>query len=112
MEVRMQKNMLLVISLLFLFSACTWVEPTLKGKDINYVEQNAEILKNCQNLGSVHTMVKHEIAGFKRSAEKVEKELITIAKNEAAEMGGDTVAPEGPSDNGRRAFSVYKCMDR
>ena len=55
-------------------------------------------------------MVKHEIGFFTRSEEKVNTELATIAQNEAAEMGGDTIAAEGPTENGRRTFTIYKCM--
>ena len=67
--------------------------------------------KTCKKLGSVTAMVKHKIGSFNRSEDKVNLELSTIAQNEAAEMGGDTIAAEGPAENGRRTFSVYKCME-
>lgn len=107
----MQKAIFLIFSTLFLLSSCTWVEPTVKGSEIKLVERNDETLKTCKKLGSVTSMVKHEIGFFKRSEEKVNTELATIAQNEAAEMGADTVAAEGPADNGRRTFTVYKCME-
>ncbi|MGI9536181.1 MAG: DUF4156 domain-containing protein [Desulfocapsaceae bacterium] len=107
----MQKAILLIISILLLLSSCTWVEPTVKGSEIKLVEQNGETLKTCEKLGSVTSMVKHEIGFFNRSEEKVNTELATIAQNEAAEMGGDTIAAEGPTENGHRTFTVYKCIE-
>jgi len=105
----MQKAIFLIISTLFLFSSCTWVEPTLQGSEIKLVDRNDAALNTCSKLGSVTSMVKHKIGSFSRSEEKVNTELATIAQNEAAEMGGDTIAAEGPAENGRRTFTVYKC---
>ena len=105
----MKKSIFLIISILFLLSSCTWVEPTLQGSEIKLVDLNGETLKSCKKLGSVTSMVKHEIGFFTRSEEKVTTELATIAQNEAAEMGGDTIAAEGPVKDGRRTFNVYKC---
>lgn len=107
----MQRAIFLTISILFLLSSCTWVEPTLKGSEIKLVDRNDETQKTCNKLGSVTSMVKHKIGSFNRSEEKVNTELATIAQNEAAEMGGDTIAAEGPAENGRRTFTVYKCME-
>jgi len=106
----MQRAIFLTISILFLLSSCTWVEPTLQGSEIKLGDLNDESLKTCDRLGSVTSMVKHKIGSFARSEEKVNTELATIAQNEAAEMGGDTIAAEGPAENGRRTFTVYKCM--
>ena len=105
----MKKAIFLIISILLLLASCTWVEPTLQGSEIMLVDQNHETLKTCKKLGSVTSMVKHEIGFFHRSEEKVNTELATIAQNEAAEMGGDTIAGEGAAENGRRTFTVYKC---
>lgn len=107
----MSKKNFLGIALLSLLSACTWVKPTDLGREINILDQGDETLTTCKKLGSVTSMVKHKVGSFNRSEEKVATELATIAQNEAAEMGGDTIAAEGPVDNGRRTFSIYKCME-
>lgn len=106
----MKRTIFLVIPMLLLLSSCTWVKPTLSGSEIALVEQNDTTLGSCKKLGSISTMVKHKIGSFNRSEEKVNQELITVARNEAAEMGGDTITAEGPAENGRRSFTVYKCM--
>ena len=107
----MKSNYFLVISILFLLSSCTWVKPTPEGKEVKLVSQNNEILGSCSKIGTITTIVKHKIGSFNRSEDKVNTELITFAKNEAVEMKGDTIAAEGPAQNGRRTFSVYKCLE-
>jgi len=97
------------IPIVFLVSACTWVEPTLMGKEVKLVDQSDKTLATCDKLGSLTTMVKHKIGSFDRSKEKVDAELTALAQNEAVEMGGDAIAAEGPTRNGRKTFWVYKC---
>ena len=79
------------------------------GEEVKLVDQNEKILETCTKLGSVSTMVKHKIGSFTRSEAKVDTELITLAQNRAAEMGGDTIAATGPAKEGRRPFAVYNC---
>jgi hypothetical protein len=108
---KMKKNIIITIGILCLPFACTWVEPTLEGRQVKLLDQHDRILETCKKLGSVTTMVKHKVGFYVRSEEKVNAELVTIAQNEAVEMGGDTISAEGPAHNGSRAFSVYKCME-
>ncbi len=105
----MAKNSFFCIPLLFLLAACTWVKPTDQGREISIVELTDEALKTCDKLGSMTSMVKHKVGSFNRSEEKVATELATIAQNEAAQMGGDTIAAEGPIADGERTFSIYRC---
>ena len=109
---KMLRNMRLFIPVMFLFSACTWVEPTPMGQQVNVLDQDDAAVESCKKLGSVTSMVKHKIGAISRSEEKVNLELATIAQNDAAEMGGDTIAAEGPAENGRRTFSIYKCREQ
>jgi hypothetical protein len=39
----------------------------------------------------------------------VAEELATLARNEGALLGGDTVAAESPVAEGRQTFGVYQC---
>jgi len=105
----MYRTILLLLPFLFLFSACTWVKPTQEGQKVNVLELQDPALQSCRKLGSVTSMVKHKIGPFNRSGEKVNLELTAIAQDEAAEMGGDTIAAEGPVEEGRRTFSIYDC---
>ena len=97
------------VFLLLILSACTWVKPTSMGSEVVVADRNDKSLTACESLGSLTTMVKHTIGSFERSSEKVDSELTTLAQNEAVEMGGDTIAAEGPAVKGRKTFTVYKC---
>jgi hypothetical protein len=86
---------------------CTWVEPTEEGYAVALVKSSAT--QNCQSLGTATAEVPDNIGPFTRSDKKVVKELITLGKNEAARMGGDTMVEAGPVSFGRQQFKVYRC---
>jgi hypothetical protein len=46
-----------------------------------------------------------------RGDSKVRGELITLARNEAATMGGDSIVAESPAVQGRQTFGVYRCSN-
>jgi len=54
--------------------------------------------------------VKASIGLIQRSAAKVADELDVLARNEAADMGADTIVREGAVNNGERTFSAYRCF--
>ncbi|THB77136.1 MAG: DUF4156 domain-containing protein [Desulfobulbaceae bacterium] len=99
----------LVFLTLILITSCTWVKPTDEGSLVTFIEEKDQVPQTCTKLGAMATMVKHKIGSFNRSEEKVNTELITLAQNEAAEMGGDTITADGPAQDGERTFIIYKC---
>ena len=64
---------------------------------------------NCEDKGSVTVSVRDRVAGINRNTGKVGEELATLARNEAARMGGDTIVAAGPEQNGEQVYSVYRC---
>ena len=91
-----------------LASGCTWVKLTEPGMQVRVstVAQAA----SCTKLGATHTKTSTRIGFFSRSAKKIDSELESLARNEASEMGGDTIVSQGPaSSEGRRSFDVYRC---
>lgn len=96
----------LSIAILWL-TACTWVEPTKEGSEVVLVKAfNVEM---CKKLGTTNASVKHEVGIITRSEETVTEELITLAKNRAAEMGGNSIVAKGPASEGSMSFDIYKC---
>ena len=93
--------------LISVLTACTWVEPTKEGSEVVLVK--AFNVETCKKLGTTNTFVKHKIGVVTRSEEKVTEELITLAKNRAAEKGGDSIVAEGPAYEGSMSFAIYKC---
>ena len=88
--------------------ACTWVKSTPEGQQVR-VAQKSEIGAWCERKGEVASILKSRIAGVERSPTKVAGELETLARNEGALMGGDTVVAESEIKDGRQLFGVYRC---
>jgi hypothetical protein len=90
-----------------LAGGCTWVKLTSPGEGVR-VGTAAEVA-SCQKLGATHSKTSSRII-FSRSPQKIDAEVETLARNEAADMGGNTIVPQGPtSSEGRRSFDVYHC---
>jgi len=89
------------------FAACTWVKTTPEGEAVR-VAQASEV-GDCVRKGQVDSSLKSRIGPFERKPSKVALELETLARNEAALMGGDTVVAETGVKDGRQEFGVYLC---
>ena len=87
---------------------CTWVKLTGGGEGVHL--GTATEVARCNKLGATHAKTSTKAGFFTRSTKKVDQELETLARNEAADMGGDTIVPQGPtSSEGRRSYDVYRC---
>jgi hypothetical protein len=98
---------LILILVINVVSACTWVKPTESGVEITVTE--ASQVAHCRKVSTLTTSVKHNIGSMQRNAEKVRTELLTLGRNEAAIRGGDTIVPRGEVEGGSMTFDVYQC---
>lgn len=87
--------------------ACTWVKTTPEGQGVRLAAA-AEVIA-CERKGKVTVSVKSRVSGVERKPTKVATELATLARNEGALLGGDTVVAESPMADGRQVFGVYLC---
>jgi hypothetical protein len=88
-------------------ASCTWVPLTESGGRV--LVADATRIDRCEKLGSTRSKTSDRVVFFQRTERKVSEELATLARNEAAQMGGDTVVPLGEPEDGRQAFDVYRC---
>lgn len=102
-----QPLFVLLLSLGFL-GACTWLPLTPEGEQVR-VETSAQAVANCENKGTTHASTKHKVGFIPRGTDFVKEELATLARNDAAKMGGNTVVPQGPVENGQQTFAIYAC---
>ncbi len=86
---------------------CTWVQPEDGAEEVRLVEKRH--VEGCQRLGSTTTEVRDRVAAVQRRPGKVEEELDTLAKNSAAEAGGDTLVATSDVRDGRRTYDIYRC---
>jgi hypothetical protein len=105
----MMKSAFAIVTLVALVHACTWVKTTPEGQKVRVAK--ASEIGNCERKGGVATSLKSRVGGFERKPGKVAGELETLARNEAATMGGDTVVAESLVKDGRQTYGVYRCQD-
>jgi hypothetical protein len=89
---------------------CTWVSPTAEGGNVRVLQANATA--DCEKISTVTAKTADRALVFARSDRKVREELETLARNEAAEAGGDAIVPLGTPTYGRQSFAVYRCPRR
>src|SRR5262245_52584915 len=87
--------------------ACTWVKLT-PGGDAVRVAKESEV-SGCETKGRTHAQTTDRVLVFARSAPKIQGELESLARNEAALMGGDAIVPASAIERGRQTFDVYLC---
>jgi hypothetical protein len=87
--------------------ACTWVEVTEEGQQVILVKEFN--VKDCLKLGTTNATVTYKVGIITREDETVTEELIAVAKNRAAELGGDSIVAKDPAIEGKMSFDVYKC---
>lgn len=85
---------------------CTWIQLTEAGAGVN--QATASQITNCRQVGAVSSSTQDKV-GVRRGRGKVAEELIVLARNEAAGIGGDTIVPVSPPLDGRQDFTVYRC---
>ena len=90
-----------------LMHACTWVKTTTEGESVRVA--SADAVSGCERKGKVTVSVKNRVSGVERKPTKVATELATLARNEGALLGGDTVVAETAVADGRQVFGVYRC---
>ncbi|XOV87525.1 MAG: DUF4156 domain-containing protein [Pseudomonadota bacterium] len=97
----------LIIVLLATLSSCTWVK--LDEAGVNVALMTPAQVTGCERLGTTQASSAARVGALTRNDEKVAMETLTLAKNTAAAMGGDTVVEQGPYKDGKQTFIVYRC---
>jgi hypothetical protein len=95
------------IAIALLSTSCTYVktDPTAE----NIVLANKSRVQNCKRIGTANTRVKADIVGINRKPQKVASELLALARNEAANIGGNTLVADSEIAAGKQRFIVYQC---
>jgi len=100
-------KIVLLTALLAVLAGCTWVDVSEEGAAVQLV--SLEAAAQCKRLGTTTSVSVEKIAGIKRSEEKLGKELATLARNQAAKMQGNAIAPLGPIEGDQQTFGIYAC---
>ena len=88
-------------------AGCTWVDLTAAGEQVQFASQKA--VEGCEQVGKTRAHTKYKVWIFARSESTVREELRSLARNDAVGLGGTTVSPLGPVEDGEQTFGVYVC---
>lgn len=99
---------LVILALSASLAACTWVKPTPEGEKVRLLSKIE--VQNCDYKGDATVSLMSKVGPVKRKTEKVKKELQVLARNNAAQMGGDTIVVMSDIVKGEQTFGVYRCV--
>jgi len=85
---------------------CNWVQVTADGENVRV--GTASEMANCTRVGSTTAQTLDRVV-LQRGGTRIQEELLTLARNEAAGIGGNAVVPESVITDGEQIFGVYRC---
>lgn len=103
----MKKHLALIMLTTLMLGGCAWVDLTPDGELVRKVDLSEAA--PCKKIGETTVSVLARVIGINRGKKKVAGELLTLARNSAAEMGGNTLVPISEISNGEQTFAVYRC---
>ncbi len=104
----MTRILIVASSVVLALSACTWVKPDPAGAKVRVAyDGNAA---SCTKVGEIGVGVRDRIMpGIDRNELKVRDELESLARNEAATLGADTITAVGDPVDGEQRFIAWRC---
>lgn len=100
----------LIISLILLaglVTGCTWVRTDPGAEQVRVAE--AGEVRQCERLGQTTVSLRDRVGAVQRRPGRVADELAVLGRNSAVEIGGDTIVPDGPVQDGQRRFNIFRC---
>ena len=101
----------LLCALCLFTTACVWVKPLPDSNKVQLITV-PDSLKDCEHLGRTTAITKDKILDVPRNADTIQEELEALARNNAIEMGGDSLTAVSQPKDGRQTFGVYRCQKR
>jgi hypothetical protein len=98
----------LLMLVVLLASACTSVKPVPEVQEVRLVQPSQ--ISGCQFAGITTVSVKADAASLARKGKQVLTELVSLARNEAVKLKGDTIVPATDMKDGEQTFNVYRCQ--
>ncbi|HEX7048025.1 MAG TPA: DUF4156 domain-containing protein [Gammaproteobacteria bacterium] len=98
------------LALLGFVTACSWVALEKGANDV-LVLPPERLTADCESLGNVTVSVAAKVGVLERHDDEVIEDLNILARNYAAEKGGDTAVPHGAVTDGARKYEIFRCTD-
>lgn len=92
-----------------ILGGCSFVNVEPNARDVLVLAN--ERVQDCKRLGQTRVSVAAQIGFIKRREKDVRQDLESLARNSAADMGGDTVTSESGIKEGKQTYGIYDCVD-
>jgi hypothetical protein len=102
------KPTLVLAALAATLTACTWGIKLDSGGEKVRVAWDGNV-GGCRDAGKVTVSVLDHVGPVDRSGLKVSDELEIMARNQAADLGADTIRPLGQPRDGAQSWNAYTC---
>lgn len=96
-----------IILITVLLGACSWVDLQPQAEDILVLKPYQA--KECEQVRRTTSQVLDKIWFVNRNQEKMEEELATLARNTAAELGGNAIMADSEIKEGKQTFVILNC---
>ena len=105
----MQPTRLIPLALTLLLCACAseFIKPVSSSEKVTLLSPKQ--VTGCASLGKVSVNVLAKVGIYTRDMQAVDDNLLQLGKNEAANLGGDTLVKDHMPEYGKQVFAVYKC---
>lgn len=97
-----------LLTSLSLGACSSWVELDEGAKDVLVLKP--EQASQCEELRRTTSQVMDKVVFMKRSDSRLNEELQNLARNTAAELGGNAIVPETEIKDGRQTFKILDCQ--
>lgn len=104
-----KRNMFLIAAVAVVLGGCSFVTVDPDAEDVLVLE--ADRTRDCDRLGQTRVSVATSIGFIQRGEPAIRDNLETLARNSAAEMGGDTITPETEVSEGKQTFGIFDCVN-
>lgn len=97
---------LVVVTATLALTACTWVPIQPEAQQVRVLR---DAPANCQKVGEIDVEVTDKVSLYRRNALKVQDELETLARNQAAGIPANAIHPLAAPVDGRQKFAAWRC---
>ena len=104
----MRPRLFLVVTAAAMATACSWGIRLDSGGEKVRTAWNGDV-GACRDMGKITVSVLDHVGPVGRRDLKVRDELEIMARNQAADLGADTVKPTGEPHDGEQSWAAYHC---
>ena len=104
----MKKRMVVPLVGAVLMAGCTFVKLNPNAQDVLLLKPYQA--RECEQVRRSTSQVLSKIWFINRNKDAMADELATLARNTAADLGGNAVVPDSEIVDGKQTFIIYNCQ--